>query len=57
MGDKFTLADIIMAACISSAVDSLKFEGCKEVCPNLCELIQRVKENEIKEFFEKFYVK
>ena len=57
LGDKFTLADIIVTTSITSASESLKFDGCKEVCPNLCELIQRVKENELKEFFEKFYFK
>ena len=57
LGDKFTLADIIMACSISDASKMLKFEGVKEVAPNLCELINRVKENELKEFFEKFYVK
>ena len=57
LGDKFTLADIIMATSVISASESLKFDGHKDVCPNLCELIQRVKENELKEFFEKFYVK
>ena len=57
LGDKFTLADIIVTTCVCSACDSLKFEGAKEVCPNLCELIQRISQNELKEFFEKFYVK
>jgi glutathione S-transferase len=57
LGDKFTLADIIMACSISDASKMLKFEGVKEIAPNLCELINRVKENELKEFFEKFYVK
>ena len=57
LGEKFTLADIIMTAGINSSLDMLKFEGAKEIAPNLCELIQRVKENELKEFFEKFYCK
>ena len=57
LGDKFTLADIIMAGNISFACDALKFEGGNEVAPNLCELIKRVKENELKEFFDKFYAK
>jgi glutathione S-transferase len=57
LGDKFTLADIIVTCSICSSSDSLKFEGVKEVCPNLSELIKRVSENELKEFFEKFYVK
>ena len=57
LGEKFTLADIIMACSISSSLDMLKFDGPKEISPNLCELIQRIKENELKEFFEKFYIK
>jgi tetratricopeptide (TPR) repeat protein len=57
LGDKFTLADIIMAGNISFACDALKFEGGNEVAPSLCELIKRVKENELKEFFDKFYAK
>ena len=56
LGDKFTLADITMATTTMSAVDTLKIDV-KDICPNLCELIQRVKENELKEFFEKFYIK
>ena len=57
LGDKFTLADIIVTCSICSCCDSLKLEGVKDVCPNLAELIKRVSENELKEFFEKFYVK
>ena len=57
LGDKFTLADIIMTTAICSAIDTLKFEGAKDVCPNLYELIGRISQNELKEFFEKYYVK
>ena len=57
LGDKFTLADIIMTTCLCSAIETLKFEGAKDVAPNLLELITRISQNELKEFFEKFYVK
>ena len=59
LGDKFTLADIYIASALPAAVDALGLKECpcKEVAPNLGELIKRVKENELKEFYEKFYVK
>ena len=59
LGDKFTLADIYVATVFPLAVGALKIEGCpcKEVGPNLGELIKRIKENELKEFYEKYFVK
>ena len=57
LGDKFTLADIIVTCSTCSQCGMLKFEGVKDVCPTLYELIKRVSENELKEFFEKFFVK
>ena len=59
MGDKLTLADIILATALPAAVDALGARDfpCKEVAPNLSELIKRVQENELKEFCEKFYIK
>ena len=59
LGDKFTLADIYIATAFPAAFDALKMKECpcKEVAPNLGELIKRIKENELKEFYEKFYVK
>jgi glutathione S-transferase len=59
LGDKFTLADIVLASALPAAVDALGLKECpcKEVAPNLGELIKRVKENELKEFYEKFYIK
>ena len=57
LGDKFTLADIIMTTAICSAIDTLKLEGAKDVFPNLYELIVKISQNELKEFFEKYYVK
>ena len=59
LGDKFTLADIILATALPAAVDALGVKDfpCKELAPNLSELIKRVQENELKEFCEKFYIK
>ena len=57
--DKFTLADIVLASILPTAVDNLGLKECpyKELAPNLGELITRVKENELKEFYEKYYIK
>ena len=59
LGEKFTLADIFLASALPSAVDRLGIEGCpcKDVAPNICALIKNVKENELKEFHEKFFIK
>ena len=59
LGDKFTLADIFLASTIVDCVDVLKLKKCpfKEVAPYLGELIQRIKENELKEYYEKYYMK
>ena len=59
LGDKFTLADIVLATALPAASDTLGLKNCpcEEVAPNLKELIKRVKENELKEFYEKYYIK
>ena len=59
LGDKFTLADIYIATAFPAVFDGLQLKECpcKEVAPNLAELIKRTKENELKEFYEKYYVK
>ena len=57
LGDKFTLADIIATIMVCNITDMLKFEATKEIAPNLFELIQRVSQNELKEFYEKYYIK
>ena len=56
LGDKFTLADIYLCCGILENISLLcpkNFE-IKEIAPNLGNLVQRVKENELKEFFEKY---
>ena len=57
LGDKFTLADITCTVMICNIVDLLKFKEGKEIFPNLLELATRVSQNELKEFFEKYYVR
>ena len=58
LGDEFTLADIFLATVIPSVFDvmELKENYYKTNAPNLGKLIKRVKENELKEFYEKYYV-
>ena len=56
LGEKFTLADIYITCGFIEVIQNLcpkNFE-IKEIAPNLAELIQRIKENELKEFFEKY---
>ena len=57
-GDKFTLADIYLATALPDAIDILAFKECpfRQVAPNLGELVNRVKENELKEYYEKYYI-
>ena len=59
LGDKFSLADIALATTLLDDIDTLglKESLLTELAPNLAELIKRVKENELKKFFEKVYVK
>ena len=59
LGDKFTLADIYLTCFLLDSIYALKIQECsfKEIAPNLGELVNRVKENELKEFFEKYFIK
>ena len=59
LGERFTLADIALTTTLLDDIDTLglKEEILKELAPNLYELIKRVKENELKELFEKIFVK
>ena len=59
LGEKFTLADIFLTVNLSSSLQLLGKSDfpCKEIAPNLTEVINRVKENELKEFFEKYFIK
>ena len=58
LGDYFSLADIYLTInmnVLSRTVGGLQY--IKESAPKLAELIERVKNNELKEFFEKYYEK
>ena len=57
LGEKFTLADIYLTVFLPTCLNLLQINECnfKDCIPNLNELMKRVKENELKEFFEKYY--
>ena len=59
LGDKFTLADIYLTVNLNVTLQSLGLTESffKEVSPNVFELAHRVRENELKEFFEKYFIK
>ena len=58
LGESFSLADIYLAVMISSFCCVMK-EKCptKKEAPEIYALITRVKENELKEYFEKYFYK
>ena len=57
LGDKFTLADIYLVAALLGFCQTVNTYPFKEVGPNLGELIERLKQNELKEFLEKYFIK
>jgi len=59
LGDKFTLADIFLTVNLFVTLQTLGLPdtSCKDVAPNVTELAFRVRENELKEFFEKYFIK
>ena len=58
LGDYFSLADIFIVVVLCNFADKLKCENIlQEQGPNLNALINRIKQNELKNFFEKGYVK
>ena len=56
LGDNFSLADIVLCSTYLDYCDTLGECPCK-IAPELGEVIKRVKENELKEFHEKYYIK
>lgn len=57
LGNYFSLADIYLTInmdVLSKSVGGLQY--IKESAPKLAELIERIKNNELKEFFEKYYL-
>ena len=57
LGDKFTLADIYLGVALVGFCQTLNEYPFKEVGPNIGELIDRLKQNELKEFYEKYHFK
>lgn len=58
LGDYFSLADIYVTVVLTNFSEKLSCEYIlKEQGPELCGLIKRIKENELKEYFEKGYNK
>ena len=53
------MADIALTTSITDAINrgEIKDFPWKEIAPNLEKFIKRVQENELKEFFEKYYFK
>lgn len=58
LGDHFSLADIYLTVLMNNIYNIVK-EQCPatKVAPNLVKLITRVKENELKNYFEKYFDK
>ena len=61
LGEKFTLADIYLTVFLPTCLNLLQINefnfNFNEIFPNLNELMNRIKENELKEFFDKYYTK
>ena len=58
LGDYFSLADIFITVVLTNFADKLDCENIvKEQGPNISSLIERIKSNELKTFFDKGYIK
>ena len=57
LGDKFTLADVYLGVSLLGFCEIVKEYPFKEAGPNLGDLIERLKKNELKEFHEKYFIK
>ena len=57
LGDHFSGADIYIGAALPYFCNFIEQSILKENFPNLFELIERLKNNELKEFYEKYYIK
>lgn len=56
LGDTFTMADLFLAVQISSYQLVLKEDLMKEVAPGIHKIVEEVKQNELKEYFEKYFI-
>ena len=52
----FTMADLFLAVQISSYQLVLKEDLMKEVAPGIHKIVEEVKQNELKEYFEKYFI-
>ena len=58
LGDYFSWADVFITVVLTNFSDKLDCENIvKEQGPNISKLIERIKKNELKTFFEKGYIK
>ena len=58
LGNYFSLADIFITVVLSNFANKLKCENIlEEQGPNINTLIKRIKDNELKDFFEKGFIK
>ena len=57
LGDKFTLADVYLGVSLLGFCEIVKEYPFKEAGPNLGDLIERLKKNELKELHEKYFIK
>ena len=57
LGDHFSGADIYIGSSLPYFCNIIGNNIIKKNCPNLFELIERLKNSELKEFFEKYYIK
>ena len=58
LGNYFSLADIFITVVLSNFADKLSCENLlEEQGPNLYSLIKRIKQNELKKYFEEGYIK
>jgi len=55
LGDKLTLADFYIGVALIGFCQTVNEFPFKEVGPNLGELVDRLKKNELKEFYEKYF--
>ena len=57
LGDRFTLCDILVGAQLPAFCDRFNEKVVPQVAPTLAELITRLKNEELKEFHEKYFYK
>ena len=56
LGDTFTMADLYLTVQMSSYQLALKEDVMKEVAPGIHKITEEVKKNELKEYFDKYFI-